>query len=723
MLEKENFQGFELNTQSAPIQKDLDDGSLNYHSNLGFGMGPLVLKSHNNEPTLKRELRQLNKDKSIRMNEANTSRKKYLNLQSQGTEEEISQAKTAYIKATKEYFTTFHNLIETYHAYKLEKLGKSNIDKGSIEYVEEDYRYHSDQDLFKNEYTMYIADDTSQQYAIKKNTRKVELLCEENKLAQRKFIGDKTKGLVDKINSYNNPKYRAGMAIAELPQDALETMYLAFGYFMKQDMWESQWIIDNIEIALKMIDLYEEVVKRQRREGKAMPNAFASQVQIDKANSFMEKYSFHVKTLLAGYGINDIKNPVYSSQQINNIDVCSLNDNWMQDMRAYDKLYGGGANIHKQLQYKNDAESTQKNRNMSNERLLDLEQKSGLVDSNSEIEGLRDLTAEKFYKRNRVKMIDFSYKEQPNQGEKQEVYISAREDLILCMAGYKNIERINWRLLLSYYWLKDMLTSKDNKVGDSFEKLGPMLNEVYDFFKNNYKLDAEDFAQKEQILHIKLQYTLMQAISTAKSMQEKRYIFYLQDFIKKEQKGDLHVRGSKTDVSRINKQDDLFLQSAKNIVNKIYPNNNYLVQMVDLSHVPLFLHEPNIKDIAQNDLKDCVLLGELGGIAARNPQAIKNCMHDNGDGTVTVRLFDQALIARYVTVKKTAPAIIYKNGKKHDIASRGALWVQMMEKAYAYLYNQIEKSNHNVSEASKCNYKNLHGSKGVITRAIYGTAV
>ena len=61
MLEKEKFQGFELNTQSAPIQKYGCDGALNYHSNLGCGMGPLVVKSHNNKSICSCRVRALKK--------------------------------------------------------------------------------------------------------------------------------------------------------------------------------------------------------------------------------------------------------------------------------------------------------------------------------------------------------------------------------------------------------------------------------------------------------------------------------------------------------------------------------------------------------------------------------------------------------------------------------------------------------------------------------------
>lgn len=99
---------------------------------------------------------------------------------------------------------------------------------------------------------------------------------------------------------------------------------------------------------------------------------------------------------------------------------------------------------------------------------------------------------------------------------------------------------------------------------------------------------------------------------------------------------------------------------------------------------PLFPHEPSINDVAQGGLGDCYLLAALSAIIHRNPQLIKECMKDHGDGTVTVRLFrnisktgdgESSLVPYYVKVKKAVP-----EGQPY---ASGSLWVQMIEHAYA----------------------------------------
>lgn len=107
----------------------------------------------------------------------------------------------------------------------------------------------------------------------------------------------------------------------------------------------------------------------------------------------------------------------------------------------------------------------------------------------------------------------------------------------------------------------------------------------------------------------------------------------------------------------------------------------------ECKNIPLFIHRPNTKDIAQGGLKDCYLLSGLISIVNQNPEEIMNIMRDNGDGTVTVcfKLEESAenqepfFTPYYVTVRKTIP--ILRHGES-DAFSQGALWVKMIEKAY-----------------------------------------
>ena len=104
----------------------------------------------------------------------------------------------------------------------------------------------------------------------------------------------------------------------------------------------------------------------------------------------------------------------------------------------------------------------------------------------------------------------------------------------------------------------------------------------------------------------------------------------------------------------------------------------------DMTKEPLFPHDPSPDDVSQFGVKDCFLMSTLSGIAAKDPQKIRDMMCDNGDGTVTVRFFkkeiseDDGSLLGYrpllVTVDKAVPGIS---------ASKDCLWTQMVERAYA----------------------------------------
>ncbi len=98
---------------------------------------------------------------------------------------------------------------------------------------------------------------------------------------------------------------------------------------------------------------------------------------------------------------------------------------------------------------------------------------------------------------------------------------------------------------------------------------------------------------------------------------------------------------------------------------------------------PLFPDEPKLSDIKQGAIGDCYLMAGLGSIVDKDPGVIKRAIRDNGDGTVTVRLFDKTtddppqFVEKFIAFEKS----ILKS-KEGDHA-KDTLWVQMLEKAYA----------------------------------------
>ena len=106
-------------------------------------------------------------------------------------------------------------------------------------------------------------------------------------------------------------------------------------------------------------------------------------------------------------------------------------------------------------------------------------------------------------------------------------------------------------------------------------------------------------------------------------------------------------------------------------------------KMFDASNMPLFPHEPSPNDIHQGLLGDCYLLAGLSDMAEKQPNALKDCMVDNDNGTVTVRFFQRnqgkdgepdTFDPVYVTVDKQVP---------EAGGASNCLWAQMIERAYA----------------------------------------
>lgn len=104
---------------------------------------------------------------------------------------------------------------------------------------------------------------------------------------------------------------------------------------------------------------------------------------------------------------------------------------------------------------------------------------------------------------------------------------------------------------------------------------------------------------------------------------------------------------------------------------------------LDMKNMSLFTHDPCPEDINQNQLGNCYMLSMLSSICQQDPQRIKDAMADNGDGTVTVRFFNDSLEPVFVTVTKDVPGKDPDTGRYREIYSSGPLWVKMMEKAYA----------------------------------------
>ncbi len=161
---------------------------------------------------------------------------------------------------------------------------------------------------------------------------------------------------------------------------------------------------------------------------------------------------------------------------------------------------------------------------------------------------------------------------------------------------------------------------------------------------------------------------------------------------------------------------------------------------VDMQNTPLFSHEPTINDLKQHLVSNCYMVASVAGVVNMNPSLIKECIKDNGDGSVTVRLFEYVPVEEkkndtkqsdddddfdlefeaeeitkyelkpiYVRVKKEIPRIAGA-----DTLSAGALWMQMIEKACAMVGRKV-------GAQTKTGYMSLwYGEGGEFLSRLFG---
>ena len=100
----------------------------------------------------------------------------------------------------------------------------------------------------------------------------------------------------------------------------------------------------------------------------------------------------------------------------------------------------------------------------------------------------------------------------------------------------------------------------------------------------------------------------------------------------------------------------------------------------------LYVDGISYDDVIQGSIANCYMVSAYSSLAQQNPEAIKNAIKDNGDGTFDVRFFEKRG-GRYapVTVKVDSDIPVElgttaKYGKARDTKEA---WVTVLEKAYA----------------------------------------
>ncbi|AFZ23558.1 hypothetical protein Cylst_1265 [Cylindrospermum stagnale PCC 7417] len=144
-----------------------------------------------------------------------------------------------------------------------------------------------------------------------------------------------------------------------------------------------------------------------------------------------------------------------------------------------------------------------------------------------------------------------------------------------------------------------------------------------------------------------------------------------------------------------NENDGGYIFSIAKVPEKFWVAKENIKQIVQSGFkkidVPLFPPDPKWKpspdDVRQLGIGDCYLGAALASIAAQKPEYIKEIVREDKDGNVTVRLYKvnrqdyqhPKFTPQYIKVEKSIP----QDEFGIDLYSNGALWVRMIQKAYA----------------------------------------
>ncbi len=118
----------------------------------------------------------------------------------------------------------------------------------------------------------------------------------------------------------------------------------------------------------------------------------------------------------------------------------------------------------------------------------------------------------------------------------------------------------------------------------------------------------------------------------------------------------------------------------------------------DRTKDPLFAHVPCVSDISQDKIGNCFLLASIAHIAAEDPNTITDMFKDEGENVV-VRLYHHNMVpdpnAPGMLAPTNAEPVYLRISKKveHSV-SKGALWVNLLCKAYAIYIQKNDATSH-----------------------------
>ena len=519
--------------------------------------------------------------------------------------------------------------------------------------------------------------------------------------ALRAELDQKARSISDLAKVYQESGYAEGFDNAS--KEDLLTMYLDYA----DKLWDEQarkeylsagFITEHMVQCLSIL----EVDKQFQAKRKGIRLNADQKKRLKQADRIFQYYRHHVNTVLGDYGMS-LDHLTYHKQTIEDLlnrkHISEQTYEWNRDYNDYQALTG-----HTIEEDKDGRTITAEER-----RLRRLERQAGISVGSSE-----EMTA-KAFSQDTVGQLKGK--------EKQDVhsFVRLQKNILSTTADRRIAFSRETRLLAVSKVFVARLQQEQVWSADSLFNEIPKL-----LFKGifSYEDDSEEtYVKGQKMIRDELVLKLKQIITTSQAFQERQYASILLGYLIQEQDGDLVKRKQDQEI-RVEDQSYVNM----NVVFEKKNGKKCMDSFRSVKDEPLFAHDPVLKDIKQGAMGDCYFMSALASLVVRDPGAIKRMMKDNGDGTVTVRFFKKNEKSEYgekadslpgicVTVSKTIPERVDQDSKRRgDSYSKGALWVKMMEKAYAAIRDSDTGDVRIKKKSEKIEYENLRS--GVFEEAI-----
>lgn len=463
----------------------------------------------------------------------------------------------------------------------------------------------------------------------------------------------------------------------------------------RKEFLSPEHIIQSIKDSFYLIDYYL-FAKIWRKEH---PVSLAQKAAVERADRIMEYYQKHVNTILNDYGM-DINNRHYDKKKIEALaegkKMPAQSSRWSSDWHDYQAL----------TENKQDQWEILENPYVVDASLRQLERRVGLgrdqVQAKDQAQDQDQAQA-----KDQAQAQDQVQAQAKLQGEDEGAYLERSEgyyryrtNILESMEDYKNIANKKRRILqVAKAMVANLQRDHVWKENSAFNGILACLDRDIQNHQAMNVQTLEAYEKKESEIRTDLEKELHRAIKTASSSQEKQYAAELYNWMRMEEQGNLiKPENPKKEIYR--SDSNLDIDEEEKEIEKKKCHHFHFVSVKDK---PLFPHDPTLKDFGQGKLGDCFFIAAVSSLVARSPGKIKEMMRDNMDGTVTVRFYDKkGKKYLYVKVDKTIGEMKNAKGKNIERASRGAIWIKLLEKAYASIrdYGSMNLNN----KSGKWNY-------------------